>query len=118
MPRKPKRPCSYPSCPNLSEGRFCKEHQHLENKRYEMYHRSSETKKRYGSQWRKIRAKFVKDNPLCVKCLEEGKLTPVEEVHHIIPLSKGGSHDERNLMALCKSCHSRISAKEGDRWKN
>ncbi len=26
MPRKPKRPCSYPGCPNLCDGRFCEEH--------------------------------------------------------------------------------------------
>ena len=24
MPRKPKRPCSHPGCPELVDGRFCK----------------------------------------------------------------------------------------------
>lgn len=118
VPRKPKRSCSYPSCPNLTDGRFCDEHQKQENKRYEKYQRSPAVKKRYGYKWRKIRAKFVKDNPLCVKCLEQGRLTPVEEVHHILPLSKGGTHEVTNLMALCKSCHSKITAEEGDRWRN
>ncbi|MCR1954151.1 HNH endonuclease, partial [Clostridioides mangenotii] len=23
MPKKPKRPCSYPGCPELTDGRFC-----------------------------------------------------------------------------------------------
>lgn len=23
MPRKPKKPCAYPGCPNLTEGRYC-----------------------------------------------------------------------------------------------
>jgi Restriction endonuclease len=118
MPRKPKSPCSHPTCPNLVETKFCVEHQKQENKHYEKYSRSPEVRKRYGSAWRKIRARFVKDNPLCVKCLEFGKLTPVEEVHHILPLSKGGTHDVSNLMSLCKSCHSKISADEGDRWRN
>ena len=27
MPRKPKRPCSYPGCPNLTDGQYCKEHE-------------------------------------------------------------------------------------------
>lgn len=27
MPRKPKRPCSFPGCPNLTDGRFCEEHE-------------------------------------------------------------------------------------------
>ncbi|HOE18067.1 MAG TPA: HNH endonuclease [Syntrophorhabdaceae bacterium] len=43
-------------------------------------------------------------------------MTPAEEVHHIIPLSKGGTHDESNLMSLCTSCHSEITAREGGRW--
>ena len=37
MPRKPKRPCSYPGCPNLTDGRFCPEHEKKEAKRYEKY---------------------------------------------------------------------------------
>ena len=31
MPRKPKRPCSFPGCPKLTEGRFCEEHEKEEN---------------------------------------------------------------------------------------
>lgn len=33
VPRKPKRPCSFPGCPRLTDGRFCPEHEKLENKR-------------------------------------------------------------------------------------
>lgn len=28
MPYKPKRPCSWPGCPNLTHGRYCEEHQY------------------------------------------------------------------------------------------
>lgn len=45
MPRKPKRPCSYPGCPNLCDGRFCEEHTKEENKRYERYDRDPAVKK-------------------------------------------------------------------------
>ena len=48
MPRKPKRPCSYPGCPKLTDGRFCEEHQKLENQRYEKYDRDPAAKRRYG----------------------------------------------------------------------
>ena len=41
--------------------------------------------------------------------MSEGRLTPAEEVHHILPLASGGTNDEGNLMALCKSCHSSIT---------
>ncbi|HHY6394736.1 TPA: HNH endonuclease signature motif containing protein [Enterococcus faecium] len=41
-------------------------------------------------------------------CLKEGRFTSVEIVHHIKELSDGGTHDENNLMSVCKSCHSKI----------
>lgn len=46
MPKKPKRPCSYPGCPKLTDGRFCEEHAKLEAKRYEKYDRDPETRRR------------------------------------------------------------------------
>ena len=116
MPRKPKRPCSYPGCRELTDARFCEKHQKLHDQHYNKYERNPETRKRYGWAWKKIRNKYIKNNPLCEQCLKEGRLTPAQEVHHIKPLSKGGTHDEKNLMALCSSCHSTITAREGGRW--
>lgn len=116
MPRKPKRPCSYPGCPNLTEGRYCDEHTALVSKQYERYDRDPETRKRYGRAWKRIRDRYVQAHPLCEMCRRNGKITPTEEVHHILPLSRGGTHDEDNLMALCKACHSEITARDGDRW--
>ena len=96
MPRKPKRPCSYPGCPELTEGRFCEKHEKEENKRYEKYDRDPAVRRRYGRAWKRIRDKFVSEHPL----------------------SKGGTHERSNLIALCKSCHARIHAENGDRWHN
>lgn len=110
MPRKPKKPCSYPGCPELIEdGSYCKKHQRDVNRYYEKYRIDPLTKKRYGSKWRKIRNRYINNNPLCEECLKDGRFTKAEEVHHILPLRRGGNHDESNLMALCKSCHSKIS---------
>lgn len=116
MPRKPKKPCAYPGCPKLTDGRFCEEHEKQDNRRYEKYSRDPATAKRYNYTWRQIRTHYITAHPLCEQCLKENKLTPAQEVHHIIPLSHGGTHAESNLMALCKSCHSRITAESGDRW--
>ena len=33
------------------------------------------------------------------------------EVHHVIPLEQGGTSEWSNLVALCKRCHSRETAK-------
>lgn len=116
MPRKPKRPCSYPSCPRLCEGRFCTEHEKLENKNYEKYKRNPNVRKRYGSVWRKIRESYVKSHPFCEVCFKEGLMKQVEEIHHLKPLSEGGTHDRENLISLCQSCHSKIHARDGSRW--
>ncbi len=116
MPWKPKKPCAFQGCPELTSGRFCEKHQKEENKRYEKYQRNPETAQRYGTQWRKIRALHVKSHPFCQECMKHDKFTRVEEVHHIVPLSQGGTHAHDNLMSLCKSCHSKISVADGDRW--
>jgi hypothetical protein len=44
-----------------------------------------------------------RDGYECVRCgeTEEGKL----RIHHIVPVSQGGSGDEDNLATLCKACH-------------
>ena len=45
---------------------------------------------------------------LCEQCEKDGRLTSVAEVHHILTLADGSTHDDENLVALCKSCHSNI----------
>ena len=117
MPHRPKRPCSHPGCPRLTNGRFCEEHAKQEAQRYERYQRDHTVKKRYGCAWKRERDRFIASHPLCQRCKERGKITAAQEVHHIIPLSQGGTHDETNLMALCTSCHSEITAREGGRWR-
>lgn len=49
------------------------------------------------------RAAYVAKHPLCEDCEAAGRLTPVQEVHHVVPLSQGGTHDPSNLRSLCRS---------------
>ena len=116
MPRKPKRPCSFPGCPKLTEGRFCEEHERQENRRYEKYDRDPAVRRRYGRAWKRIRDRYAAKHPFCEECYKKGMLHPVEEVHHKLPLAEGGTHDEGNLVSLCQPCHARIHAERGDRW--
>lgn len=115
MPRKPKRPCRYPGCSRLSDDVYCEEHKKLMDRHYEKFSRGYSANERYGSKWKKIRDKYVREHPLCEMCLEEGKATIMDEVHHKISVSEGGSHNESNLMSLCKSCHEKIHRQRGDR---
>lgn len=116
MPRKPKRPCSFPGCPELTDGRYCDTHQRQVDAHYNKYERDPQTRKRYDRSWRRIRDRYIAEHPLCEECQKYGRLTPAEEVHHIIPLSKGGTNADSNLMSLCKKCHSSITAREEERW--
>ena len=111
MPRKAKRPCRYRGCPRLTDSSsgYCPEHEKLHAKHYDKYFRSPEHNKRYGSKWRKLRARFLNAHPLCEQCRLQGRYTLATEVHHIKPLADGGTNDLSNLMPLCKSCHSRIT---------
>lgn len=117
MPRKPKRPCRYPGCSSFAEEgeQYCKEHKKLMQHHYEHFQRGYSGNRRYGYHWKKIRDRYVKKHPLCELCQKEGRFVPVEEVHHIVPLSEGGTNDEENLMSLCRSCHERIHMERGDR---
>lgn len=112
MPNKAKHPCRYRSCPRLvdSDSGYCDKHQKLIQQQYNQFGRSDEAKKRYGRRWRKLRALFLQAHPLCELCQREGRYVEATEVHHIRPLSMGGTNDFGNLMALCKPCHSRITA--------
>lgn len=115
VPRKPKQPCAYPGCPRLTDGRYCEEHRKLVEKNYERYSRDPDVHKKYGARWRRIRAAYVKTHPFCEACFKRGILVPVDEVHHIVPVSRGGTHDPSNLMSLCRSCHNKIHHEMGDR---
>ena len=107
MPRRPQRPCSYPGCPKRCDGQYCEEHAKQINRRYNKLVRPADSNKKYGRAWREIRRRYVSAHPLCEMCLKEGRLTPVDEVHHIVPVSRGGSNDFSNLMSLCQEAECR-----------
>lgn len=122
MPRKAKRPCRVRGCPELTElpSGYCAEHekqmwQEWQAKRKANYVRPPEYNKRYDRHWREIRKAFLVRNPLCEMCKRQGKYTAAQEVHHIKALADGGDNRMSNLMALCKSCHSKITYAENNR---
>lgn len=117
MPYQPARPCSFPGCPALVNGRYCPAHQKEINRRYNQYERDPASRERYGAEWRRIRERFIAAHPLCELCKGRGRLTPATEVHHKAKIADGGTNDEENLQALCRKCHSRISAVDENRWR-
>lgn len=115
MPSRPRRPCSYPGCPKLTDEQYCEDHAAVARRQYNKYQRAPDINKKYGRAWKRIRDRHITLHPLCEMCLKEDMLTPAQEVHHILPISKGGTHSQDNLMSLCRSCHNKIHIEMGDR---
>lgn len=74
----------------------------------------------YGYRWKKLRDRYIAQHPHCEECFKAGQVVIATEVDHIIPLRGDQAllYDERNLQSLCKSCHSRKSAREDGGFGN
>lgn len=82
--------------------------------------RLSSSQRGYGAQWQRLRLVILAEQPVCRGFTKDGKRChePATEVDHIKP-HKGDMElfwDMTNLQGLCKSCHSRKTAKSDGRW--
>lgn len=37
----------------------------------------------------------------------------IPQIHHIVPLIKGGTNERSNLMAVCHKCHDKLDKEQG-----
>lgn len=119
MTVKPKRPCNYPRCPELTIERFCPRHKKQDRKRTDEQ-RGTASQRGYNSRWRKARKTFLSRNPLCKHCNSEGRLTPATIVDHITP-HKGNQTlfwNKYNWQPLCKRHHDIKTATEDGGFGN
>ncbi len=74
------------------------------------YHRVSAAKRGYDRQWRRLRAAILARFPLCQRCEAAGRVTPAEDVHHVIKVKDDRSRrlDPSNLMSVCRACHAAL----------
>ena len=65
----------------------------------------------YPADWdSRRRAVYQRDNHVCQNCGAEGRPHGNVELHahHIVPKSRGGTHDLSNLTTLCYDCHNAV----------
>jgi len=65
----------------------------------------------YPHDWdQRRRAIYQRDEYQCQNCGRRGGAAGNAELHchHIVPKSKGGSHDASNLVTLCRNCHNQV----------
>ena len=109
IPNKPKRPCGNVGCSALTTERFCPEHKKQDDKR-----RGSASQRGYDAKWRKARETYLRQHPLCVYCMKDGKVMVATVVDHIKP-HKGNRAlfwDRQNWQALCKQHHDQKTVRE------
>ena len=118
VPQRIGRPCAASGCPAvIRSGRFCPAHERNEERSRD-HERGSASQRGYGVLWRRLRAMFLRQHPLCADPFNEHKGRPVAatDVDHIVPRARGGTDAFANLQALCHSCHSRKTALADGRW--
>lgn len=118
MPTYPSHACGAPGCPNLvGRGKArCPTHETTHARTTEAL-RGSAHERGYDARWRAARLRYLAEHPLCVKCTEEGRVTPGRVVDHIV------DHlgdpvlfwDESNWQTLCDftspfNCHGTKTA--------
>lgn len=108
MPRKAKRPCRHPGCPEITEGNYCEKHKSMHPDR------PSASRRGYSSKWRRVRAAYLRKHPMCVKCMAEGRYVEATVVDHIKAHRNNPvlMWDENNFQSLCKSCHDKKTGNE------
>jgi 5-methylcytosine-specific restriction protein A len=96
--------CTTPGCPYLVTKGKCSECR----SRYDR-ERGSSASRGYGISWRAIRRRYLRRNPVCEfeRCSQDAT-----EVHHLDGLGPKGDNSDANLMSLCNSHHSQITASQ------
>ena len=69
-----------------------------------------------SKEWKELRARQLREHPLCQMCEREGKVTAAIDVHHVEPIEASMSHakmrelcfNPANLMSLCIPCHIQV----------
>lgn len=73
--------------------------------------RQSKTAERgYDNRWTELSKRKRASDPLCERCLDNGKVTAASEVHHIRKIADRPDLrlDWDNLMSVCHECHREL----------
>ena len=115
MPSKAPTACSRPGCRGLVRSGVCSICGPLRQRSAAEHdeQRGTAAQRGYGGRWQRARAMYLAKHPLCAHCQQSGRVEPATDVHHIVPRRDGGSDADSNLLALCHSCHSKVTAAGG-----
>ena len=75
------------------------------------WHAANRLRGRPGERQRKRRLQM---HPLCAECQKLGRITPTDEIDHIIPLAIGGTDTDENTRNLCDEHNLKRTAEQFD----
>ena len=105
MPLAAPTPCRHPGCGRSTTTGYCAAHTTV----YKGATRGTAAQRGYDAAWRRLRARVLKEEPLCSVCAKQGKVTAATVGDHIVSISV--RPDLRlarsNVRPLCKPCHDR-----------
>lgn len=113
---KPMKQCNHAGCRALVPytERYCTKHKQALNKyRYHkrMYNSDESKYQQFykSTAWRRLSRRFLENNPVCVRCYEQGIIRKANVVDHIEEVKDNWSRrlDESNMQPLCYRCHNR-----------
>ena len=108
MPSRPRKPCSYPGCPELTiAGSYCTSHQTAVTHQYDESRNPEHVAFYRSAPWLRIRERRLREFPICELCHRAIS----RHVHHRKKLSDRWDLrlDYANLQAACHPCHSRLT---------
>lgn len=104
------KPCKHAGCPALvyDGSGYCDKHRPAGWTEK----RGGSTKRVTGRRLQRMRAELFAREPLCVKCLEHGRVRLATQRDHVVPLFEGGADGPENEQGLCDECHDEKSLAE------
>jgi len=106
MANLPWKSCTTPGCPEIVRTGKCEKHSKQQGKEHRHRRHNEPFYNTIG--WQKRRKAYRTAFPLCERCLMRGITKRADMVHHIIPISEGGSKTSwSNLESLCNACHGK-----------
>lgn len=95
-----------PLCP-YKERNWCPVHQGYTVPQKTEVNKVSEKKKELDKQYRKLRAKFLKENPKCLPQLV-GCTKRATDVHHMAGRIGDEYLNVKNFLPVCRKCHDTL----------
>lgn len=82
--------------------------------------RESRQARGYGRAHDLMRARVLREEPLCQPCHRAGRVSASSIADHIVPKAEGGGDERENYQGICHPCHVAKTAREAARarWRS